>query len=600
MLNDALSFLKKQLVLFFDFRKISSKILLTIITISIALPIIISIVLITYSEQTINTYVNDRNTNTVRLAKRIIQFYIEKPLGIAETLARSNNVIELNPLLMTKLFLNTQQDNRIFKEIATIRIDHQQIYSTVGFQAEADSLTYYIIEEYKRSPTNKSKLSEFYIDQSDQPSLNIYHAIEQFGQVIAVLKCKIDLRFIWDIIDDIKLDGRYGTAFLVTDDNRAIAHPNKDLILKNTPLVTFINKTLSIGSTPYQDENNETIIGTYAKIDRLDWWLIIEQKQEEAGQFANSMNKSMVIFIAFSSLLALIIGLFIFRRISRPINELISGVKQYSDGNLKHKIILNSNDELEDLAEEFNSMSSTLLLNQRKLQRIERITAMNKFVRMVSHEIRNPLNSMNINMQILKREMNRENGDSDKKDKYLDILSSEIKRMDDLISNYLKIAQKPKLDFKAHNLHDILDEIVLMYSALAEKTNTSIITVYCEETCSAQVDTNQLKQVFINIVLNALDAMPQGGVLEISTSVLDSNSIEISFKDNGSGIPVDKLDDIFEFDFTSKKTGSGIGLALSKQIIEGHYGRIYAENSPSGGAIFYIELPIKQELKLNK
>ncbi len=103
--------------------------------------------------------------------------------------------------------------------------------------------------------------------------------------------------------------------------------------------------------------------------------------------------------------------------------------------------------------------------------RVERLAAMSKFATLVSHEIRNPLNSMNINMQILKREIERPKGDAEKKRKYYDIIISEIQRMDNLINNFLMISRPPRFDFLPNDLHDVLDEVILMHEVNARQQN---------------------------------------------------------------------------------------------------------------------------------
>jgi nitrogen fixation/metabolism regulation signal transduction histidine kinase len=491
MKNNRFNKIRKRLRQFFDLRTLSSKILLTIIVISITLPITISLFLIEYTEQTINQYVTARNENTVKQAKENIEIYLSSPINAGKILSFSNSVEESNFLQMQKLFRNVLQNYPIIKDIRTYRsADAKYIFGTSTDDSQSflkDSIV------LKKINNLKEYTSSFYLDESKQPLINVYYPVIKFGLPIYILEIKIDLKFIWELIDNIKIQGQYGNAFLLSETSKVIAHKDKDLVYNGSVISTFFNMREKIGTKPYFDENNELIVGTYAIIDQLNWLLVIEQKQEEANQLVDVMRRSMLLFIFIAAFLSFIIGVFVVRRISKPIEELIHGVKQYSEGHLQHTIILNSNDELEDLADEFNHMSRKLYYNQKKLRRVERIAAMNKFVRMVSHEIRNPLNSMNINMQILKREINKADGVLEKKNKYFDILSSEIKRMDDLISNYMLLAQAPKLDFILIDIHQILNEVILIYQGQANQEGIEILAKYDSKAISAQVDINQFK-----------------------------------------------------------------------------------------------------------
>jgi signal transduction histidine kinase len=210
---------------------------------------------------------------------------------------------------------------------------------------------------------------------------------------------------------------------------------------------------------------------------------------------------------------------------------------------------------------------------------------------------------MNINMQILKREMERTQGDNTKIRKYYDIIISEIQRMDNLINNFLMISRSPRLDFLPNDLHDILDEVVLMHTVTAEHQSIYIVKKYCGKKILANVDRDQLKQVFHNIIINALQAMQKGGRLTITTKLLRQRQrtkrrgtfLRIEFSDSGVGIPRDKLKDIFEFYYTSKKTGTGLGLAIARQIIDGHNGTITVQSEEGKGTELIVDLPVKSD-----
>jgi signal transduction histidine kinase len=206
---------------------------------------------------------------------------------------------------------------------------------------------------------------------------------------------------------------------------------------------------------------------------------------------------------------------------------------------------------------------------------------------------------MNINMQILRRLISQAESPPEKKMKYLNIITSEIDRMNSLVTNFLAITRPPELNFIRSDVHQILEEVILTLEGQAKSLGIQVNRNYSQNTFFGMFDFNQLKQVFQNILINAFDSMPDGGELSIETAVESnqkkgkgySKNILIKFIDRGVGIPKQKLSEIFEFYYTTKKTGTGLGLAIAKQIIEGHNGEIIIDSDEGIGTTVNIYLP---------
>jgi nitrogen fixation/metabolism regulation signal transduction histidine kinase len=299
----------------------------------------------------------------------------------------------------------------------------------------------------------------------------------------------------------------------------------------------------------FYSEKDSRYIAAYVPIVELNWGIVVQQTEKEAFELAKQMRYRVIILVSITLVLALLLAFGTIRRITHPIEILVSGVRAYAEGNLNHRINIERQDELVVLADEFNTMAESLEQNQRQLRRMERLAAISRFASLVSHEIRNPLNAMNINMQILKRLIGQTDSPPDKKMKYLNIITSEINRMNSLVTNFLSITRPPELNL----------------------IRADVLQVYRNNAELGMFDHNQLKQVFHNIILNAFEAMPDGGVVSIKTSHFISKrkddhiprKIKIQFIDEGCGISPEKIPEIFEFYYTTKKTGTGLGLVIS-------------------------------------
>ena len=213
----------------------------------------------------------------------------------------------------------------------------------------------------------------------------------------------------------------------------------------------------------------------------------------------------------------------------------------------------------------------------------------------MAHEIRNPLGALAGAMQMLRRDATGDETNG----RLMDIAIREATRLDNIITEFLQYARPPALNLAEHDLNKVLAETLdLVQHEARARSNIKIVTTLAAEALAAQVDQDQLRQVFWNMATNAFDAMPEGGQLTITTSCrhIDiagrkSDVIEIAFQDTGEGIPKQNLDKIFLPFFTTKKEGSGLGLAAVHRIVDLHGGWIKVDSRAGHGSRFVVCMP---------
>lgn len=213
----------------------------------------------------------------------------------------------------------------------------------------------------------------------------------------------------------------------------------------------------------------------------------------------------------------------------------------------------------------------------------------------MAHEIRNPLGALAGAMQMLRRDATGDETNG----RLMDIAIREATRLDNIITEFLQYARPPALNLAEHDLNKVLAETLdLVQHEARTRSHIKIVTTLAAEALAAQVDQNQLRQVFWNMATNAFEAMPEGGQLTISTSCrhIDvagrkSDVIEIAFQDTGEGIPKQNLDKIFLPFFTTKKEGSGLGLAAVHRIVDLHGGWIKVDSRAGHGSRFVVCMP---------
>jgi signal transduction histidine kinase len=230
---------------------------------------------------------------------------------------------------------------------------------------------------------------------------------------------------------------------------------------------------------------------------------------------------------------------------------------------------------------------------QKQLADAERLAAAGKLASKVAHELNNPMDGILRYINLTIRSLEQEN--LEKPRDYLIQCRQGLMRMVQIVSELLEFSRGTYMSFECVRIERIIEDAIKAMSSSTEASNVQILSNYAPDI--PQIRAGNLFQVFCNLVKNALDAMPDGGKLSISTQLVSDDTVVVQFRDTGAGFAVEDAEAIFEPFFTtkSKGKGTGLGLAICKDIIERYHGRITAENAPGGGSIFTIYLPVVSE-----
>jgi len=236
---------------------------------------------------------------------------------------------------------------------------------------------------------------------------------------------------------------------------------------------------------------------------------------------------------------------------------------------------------------------------QTELVQIEKLSALGRLTANVAHEIRNPLTLVGG----FARRMSKKHAEDDAEKKYLDIIISEVSRLESILMNVLTFSKDTKLKLEHHDINVIIDEVLNMY-ADKFRENSIDLKKSLDADPHLLLDRSQIIGALSNLVANAIDAMPKGGALTITTRETlykDASFLNLNISDTGAGIPEDKLNIIFEPFFTTKVLGqgTGLGLPICKRTIEDHSGFISITSKPGQGTTFNIHLPYKQPADMN-
>lgn len=221
----------------------------------------------------------------------------------------------------------------------------------------------------------------------------------------------------------------------------------------------------------------------------------------------------------------------------------------------------------------------------------ERLSAMGNLAATVAHEIRNPLNAISMGLQRLKAEF-RPTQDEDQYSRFIELTQSEVQRLNSIVEQFLSLARPLDLKPESLDIEAILNELATFVEGDAERSHVEVNVTAAPHLPTLKADPNYLKQLLLNLILNGIQAMPEGGTLTLEAG--RSNScLSLSVTDTGIGIPEETLPKIFEPYFTSKSNGSGLGLAIARRIAEAHGGTLTVESQLGKGSRFQASLPLE-------
>jgi signal transduction histidine kinase len=225
-----------------------------------------------------------------------------------------------------------------------------------------------------------------------------------------------------------------------------------------------------------------------------------------------------------------------------------------------------------------------------QLSRAERLSSLGEMAAGISHEIRNPLGIIRSSAELLKNKMAR----VEPNNTFPDIIVEEATRLNNIITDFIKFARPGEPNLVSCRIEDVIEKNILFLTPQMEKRGHMINTRIPDNLPAILADGDMLYQAFLNILLNAMQAMPGGGIVQIAVEAVDE-AIRIQFDDEGEGIPNEIIEKIWDPFFTTKETGTGLGLGLVKNIIESHGGVIRIENRPVQGVRIAIDLPVLVE-----
>jgi signal transduction histidine kinase len=291
-------------------------------------------------------------------------------------------------------------------------------------------------------------------------------------------------------------------------------------------------------------------------------------------------------------LLAIAFSLWIAARVSRPIEQLAHAAEEVAAGNWEVRVPQRGHDEVSVLARSFNHMTEQLVGQRDRLVQSERVAAWRELARRLAHELKNPLFPLQLTVENLIRARNLPPAEFDEVfNESTATLGTEISNLKTIIGRFSDFSKMPKPELERIDARDIVERVRALYESAAGRDAGIHFSVEVSDApMPLEVDPELMHRALSNLVLNAMDAMPNGGTITLSGRLADEN-VELRVSDTGTGLTPEECERLFTPYYTTKQHGTGLGLAIVQSVIADHAGTVTVESRVGGGATFIITLP---------
>ena len=523
------------------------------------------------------------NLNVATRAAEEIRRYIVGDAEILKALAAD----------LQNIGLTQPQQDRVLKNYALQFLEFRELtlFDEAGQVIATSRLTTPRVAIPSRLPpaVDGVAMSPIRVDEDLLPTTTFAIQLTRLNQPSGWLVGEFSLEQMWRMVDEIRI-GAHGYALVVAPDGALVAHGNPDkktLVAQSRNLNT--HPLLAASAAPwqeYRDEDGREQLGVAARIETLNWTVIVEQPTAEAYASATRLQRQLMIAAAAALLLMIAAGFVFGHRFIAPIFALQRGTQALSEGKLETRVAIQSVDEFGQLGASFNSMADRLVELQENVKRQERQAMFGRVVAGLFHDLNHPIQNIGNNARLLLRE----DLDSEGRSMSQRIIEREIGTLKRFMDDVLNMAKPRPIERFPLDVNTSVNEIVESMRAEGERANVTVSGHFAEGPLTVDGDRFALGRVYRNLITNAIQATAPGGSVTVTTARAD-RAIDVTVADTGTGIPADRLAAIFDDFVTTKRRGLGLGLATSKRIVEQLDGTISVRSEVGRGTSFTVRLP---------
>jgi signal transduction histidine kinase len=434
-------------------------------------------------------------------------------------------------------------------------------------------------------------MSPIRVDDDLLPTSLFARRLTRLNAPAGWLVAEFRLEEMWRMVDRIRI-GDHGYALVIAPDGTLLAHgdPDKKTLvaqarnMSSHPLV----KPRAASAPAWEEyaDDGPKQLAVSARIEPLNWIVIVEQPTSEAYANATELQQQLIVAIAVGLALMVLTGLLFGRRFIAPIFALRRATHSIARGHLDTRVEIDSVDEFGQLGASFNAMADRLVELQEDVKRQERQAMFGRMAVGLVHDLAHPIQNIGNSTRLLLRD----DVDAESREMFRRTIERELSTLKRFMEDLRNIVKPKPIERFAMEVNGSVAEIVESMRPEAERSGLSVVSHYEEQALVIEGDRFALGRVYRNLMTNAIQATEPGGRITVTTA-RSGAFVEISVTDTGSGIPADRLSAIFDDFVTTKRRGLGLGLAISKRIVEQLDGRIVVTSEVGRGTSFTLRFP---------
>ena len=586
--------------------KVSTKLILLLVLSALVPMTLFGMIAVWTARETARQIVAEENLQVADRAARQIEQYVNNSQSILEALVQNLAKTDLKNWQKERMVRNYTLQFERFRSIDLVDETGRLLVTSRLDLTREDQPE---MASIRAALAGRVYRSGVFISRNFEPSMTLAIPLKVLGEVQGAVVGQLNLIEMWKLVDSIRI-GQDGHAFVVSKEGLLIAHglnSAKERVFRQEragPLAV-VEAALKgeRRSFIYNDQGGFEQIGVSAPVESLGWGLVIEQPTREAYAASTRLTGQLTLLVLIFLLLMILIGMVGGRRsVVAPIRELIRGIREVGGGNLAKKVKILTGDEFLELGEAFNAMTDRLSTLEENIRRNERAVLLGRIAGGLVHDLQHPIK----NLENSSRLMIQKYEDPKVRDVYQGVVKRELGNLDRFLENLLHLSRPTPIQPVSVNLYnffeDFLGSLRIDPRCVIQKFGEGSLEPLVDGKVRVSADVHPpeltvwadrfaLERILKNLVANALEAMPNGGRLDISARPAPPNLTEISVSDTGGGIPPDRLDNLFEDFITTKRKGLGLGLAICKKIVDEHRAAIHVQNRPSYGTTFILRFP---------
>jgi len=408
---------------------------------------------------------------------------------------------------------------------------------------------------------------------------------------------RLNLEELWRMVDRIHV-GKNGYALVVTNDGRLLAHGNpeaKSMVargdnLRDHPLIVRVRSTpVSSDRTAWAEYEgqNQSMLGVAAQLRDLDWSVVVEQPVAEAFAIPLSLQNQLVVAITVALFAMLTVGYVWGRSFINPILALTRGTKELAAGRLDQRVAVQSNDELGQLGDAFNNMADKLVELQEDVRKKERQAMFGRIAVGLVHDLSHPIQNIGNSCKLIVKMFD----DHEYRESFKRTVERELAQVKRVLDDLRNVARPLPLEKFPLDVNKALTELMESMQTTAESAGLTLDAELVFGPLWIEGDLFALNRVYRNLITNAFQATPPRGHITVRTLRQNDQAV-IEIADTGTGIPPERLDTIFDDFVTTKRRGLGLGLAISKKVVEQLGGSIAVASQLGVGSTFTLRFPL--------